>query len=359
VQFTASSISVIEDVGTLSVTVVRTGGTAGNLSVDFATANGTAIAGQDYTAASGTLTFSGGETSKTIQIPITDDSTTETDETFTVTLLNGSSIEALGGPSNLVVTLQDRSTIPVISVSGVSVLEGNTGSTTDATFTIKLSAATSRAVSFNFATVNLGALGGSNCGDPGVDYITASGSLSFSPTVTSFAIPIKICGDNNAEFNENFRVVLSSVTGASIQVPLGLGLIIDDDLFELLLEENGPVPEQAAALDALLALRDPFRVVGIPDWFPTGADRNTRVTFFVRGLQLNPGESPANVSVFIQNSVSLVNAIVGAEDVRPIPNSEFTQVVVRLPNTLTPGTYNVQILAHSRQTNIGRIRIVP
>ena len=57
----------------LTVTVLRTGGTAGNLTVDYATADGTAIAGQDYTSTSGTLTFSAGETSKTIQIPILDD----------------------------------------------------------------------------------------------------------------------------------------------------------------------------------------------------------------------------------------------------------------------------------------------
>jgi len=45
--------------------------------------------------------------------------------------------------------------------------------------------------------------------------------------------------------------------------------------------------------------------------------------------------------------------------VRPIPNSEFTQVVVRLPNNLPPNTYTIQIQAHSRFSNTGTIRIVP
>ncbi len=357
VQFTASALQVIEDVGTLSVTVVRTGGTTGNLSVDYSTSNGTASAGQDYTSASGTLTFTGGETSKTIQIPIADDATTEIDETFSISL-STANLETLGAPSTVVVTIQDPSTTPIIFVDGASVLEGNTGTTTDAVFIIRLSAATGRAVSFNFATVSLGALGGSQCGNPGVDYETASGSLAFSPAVTSFAIPVKVCGDNHGEANELFRIALSNVSGAALQVSPGLGTIFDDDPFELLLEESGPSPNQAAAIDSVLAVRDPFRVQGIPDWFPTGADKNTRVAFFVRSLQLDPGESPAAVGVFLMHS-SGVAAFPSAEAVRPIPNTDLTQVVVRLPNNLLAGTYTVQIVAHSRGTNTGTIRIVP
>jgi hypothetical protein len=358
VQFTATSMQVIEDVGTLSVTVVRTGGSTGSVSVDYSTANGTAIAGQDYTSTSGTLTFNGGETSKTIQIPITNDSPTETDETFTVFLRNDANLEAVGAPSTLVVTLQDRNTTPVIFINSVAVQEGNTGSTTEASFIINLSAATGRAVSVNFATTNLGATGGNKCGTPGVDYESASGTLSFSPTDTAFAIPIKVCGDNNAEANENFRIAFSNPIGAAVQVNSGFSTIVDDDLLELLLEESGPVPGQAAAVDALLAVRDPFRVQGIPDFWPNVVDRNTRVAFYVRNLQLNPGETSSSVFVRFINGFSVV-ASVAAEDVRPIPNSEFTQVVVRLPNNLLPNTYTIQILAHSRLSNTGTIRIIP
>lgn len=358
VQFTASSMQVIEDVGTLSVIVVRTGGTTGTVSVDYSTASGTAIAGQDYTSTSGTLTFSGGETIKTIQIPITDDSLTETDETFTVSLRNDSNLEVVGSPSTLAVTLQDHNTTPVITINSVAVQEGNTGTTTDAMFIINLSAATGRAVSVSFATVNQTATGGNKCGLSGVDYESASGNLAFSPTITAFAIPIKVCGDNNAEANETFRIAFSNPVGAAIQVNSGFGTIFDDDPLDLLLEESGPVPGQAAALDALLAVRDPFRVQGIPDSWPNVVDKNTRVAFFVRNLQLNPGEMSSSVLVRFINGFSVV-ASVAAEDVRPIPNSEFTQVVVRLPNNLLPNTYTIQILAHSRLSNTGTILIIP
>ncbi|HEV8428910.1 MAG TPA: SBBP repeat-containing protein [Pyrinomonadaceae bacterium] len=360
VQFSVSSLKVIEDIGTLSLTVLRTGGTSGDLTVDYSTANGTAIAGQDYTSTSGTLTFTGGESSKTIQIPILDNSTTENDETFTVTLLNNSNIEVLGAPNTLVLTVQDHDTTPTIVVESINVLEGNAGTTTNAVFTISLSAATGRAVSVNFATVNSGASGGSSCNNPGVDYESASGTLSFTPSVMAFSIPIKICGDNNAEANEAFGVGLSNPIGATLPIPNFAFIVIeDDDPLNLLLEESGPIAGQAAALDALLGLRDPFRVQGIPDWFSTGGDRNTRVAFFVRNLQLNPGESPSAVGIALMQNSSGLFHFVSSEAVKVIPNSEFTQVVVRLPNTLVAGTYTVQIFAHSRTTNTGTIRIVP
>ena len=61
---------------------------AGTVTVDYATADGTATAGADYTAASGTLTFAAGETAKTVSVPVLDDSLDEDEETFTLRLSN-------------------------------------------------------------------------------------------------------------------------------------------------------------------------------------------------------------------------------------------------------------------------------
>jgi hypothetical protein len=357
VQFSASSIAAIEDVGTLPITVVRTGGSAGSLTVDFATTNGTAIAGQDYTSTSGTLTFGAGETSKTIQIPITDDSTTEADETFTVSLSNTTNLESLGSPNTLQVTVQDRTTVPSVVINSFLVLEGNTGST-DVQFTVNLSAATGRTVRVDFATVNQGAFGGSKCDNSaGIDYVSASGTFTFSTGTTAFAVPVKVCGDTNAEVNESFRLALSNVTGASFLTNQGFATIIDDDLLTMLLEESGPDPNQAAAMESVLGLRDPFNLF-MPDWFTPGVNENTRVTLFAQGLQLNPGEQPSAVRVILQtNNGQFFN--IAAEDVRQTRGTEFTQVVFRLPNTLPPGPCTVSIFAHSRQTNFGTIRIAP
>jgi len=352
-----NSIRVIEDIGLVTITVLRKGGTLGNLTVDYTTIDGTATAGQDYTSISGSLTFSNGETTKTLQIPIIDDAVTEPDETFTL-VLRASNLETLGAPATLVVTLQDRSTVPAISANAVPVVEGNTGTTTEALFTFTLSAATGRLVTANYATANLDAFGSPSCSNPGTDYETASGTITFQPGNTSVNVPVKICGDNSAEATERFRISLTNPVNAVVDFSPATETILDDDFLELLLEDSGPVVNQVAALDAFLMLRDPFRVA-LPDWLATTeSDRNTRVMFFVRGLQLNPGEFPSAVNVVIidNNNLSFTTR---AEDVRAVPNTDFTQVVFRLPGNMHPGTYTVSVVVHFQTSNAGTIRIAP
>ncbi|HET9711103.1 MAG TPA: Calx-beta domain-containing protein, partial [Pyrinomonadaceae bacterium] len=356
VQFSVSSIQVIEDVGLANVTVLRTGGSTGTLTVDFATTDGTAIAGQDYTATSGTLTFNGGETSKTFQIPITDDAPTEPDETFTVTLRNTPSLDMLGAPSTLTITVQDRTTVPGLFLPNAFVTEGGPGTTTDMLFTLNVTAATGRTVSVNFATSNSTAFGGASCSTRGVDYETKSGTFTIQPGTTSLTIPVRICGDTNAEANEFFQITLSNPSNATIIQAGALGTIVNDDVLQLVLEESGPTATQAATLNALLHTRDPFGIIGVPDWWPNSPDKNTRVILFARNLELNPGESPGAVFVRIAG-LNTQFFDVPAESVVPIHNFEFTQVVIRLPNDVPVGTRLVTIRAHGRVSNAGTIRV--
>lgn len=356
VQFELNSIQVIEDVGLASVTVLRTGGSVGNLTVDFATANVTAIAGQDYTSTSGTLSFANGETSKTIQVPILEDNDVEPDEVFTISLHHASNLESLSVPATVFVTVQDLTTVPVVSVDSLNIREGDAGSTVG-TFGVSLSAQTGRTITVNYLTADITATGSASCNNPGTDYETAAGTLTFQPRKTSLSIPIKICGDTSAEASETFRITLSDPAG-KLALFDGLGTILDDDVLQLILEESGPSPNPAAALDALLFLRDPFRVVTIPDHFANGTDRNTRVIFFARNLQLNPGETSSAVVVRLRNS-SFQFIDVPAEDVHVVPNLDFTQVRIRLPDNLLPDTYTVTIRAHTRSSNTGTIRIAP
>ena len=79
--------------GTLDFVVALEPAATGTVTVDYATADGTATAGADYTAASGTLTFQAGETEKTIAVPVTDDDAEDEGETFTLTLSNASGAE--------------------------------------------------------------------------------------------------------------------------------------------------------------------------------------------------------------------------------------------------------------------------
>ena len=359
VQFSFNSLFVIEDVGMANVTVQRTGGTFGNLSVDYETSNGTAIAGQDYTASSGTVNFANGETSKTIQIPITNDTTTEPDETFTLSLKNPSTLESLGAPAAMQITIQDRTTVPALLEFGGSVTEGGPNTTTQIVFEVRLSAATGRTVSVNYATADLGASGGAACGTPGVDYEPVSGTLTFQPGSFSMLVPVKICGDKSAELNEIFAFNLTNVVNATLVDGQAIGTIVNDDVLELVLEDTGPVATQAAAIDALRFVRDPFPVVSVPELFASaGFDRNTRVMLFVRNLELNPGENPSAVVVrLIGSNNQLVEVF--SEDFRPVPDTDLMQVTFRVPNNFPAGQCVVIVRSHGRFSNPGTIRIAP
>jgi len=106
-QFSNPIYSVNEFGGSATVTVLRTGSSAGNVAVDYATSGGTAVAGSDYTATSGTLTFADGQTSATFTVPIIDDTLAEGNETINLTLGNPTGGATVGSPNNAVLTIQD------------------------------------------------------------------------------------------------------------------------------------------------------------------------------------------------------------------------------------------------------------
>jgi len=108
----ASAYTVGEAGGHATITINRSGWTAGSASVHFATANGTATAGSDYTAVSQSVSFAAGETSKTVSIPITDDSAVENSETVLLSLSSPSSGATLGSPSSATLTIVDNDVAP-------------------------------------------------------------------------------------------------------------------------------------------------------------------------------------------------------------------------------------------------------
>jgi hypothetical protein len=229
VKFSAASFNVIEDVVNATIAVVRTGGSAGSLTVNYSTADGTAIAGQDYTATAGTLTFNDGETSKSFNVPINNDAISESDETFTVKLSNGPFVDSLGIPNIETVTIQDHDTVPALSISGVSVSE----SAGEAVLAVSLSAATGRAVSVNYATSDLA--GSQNCSvtngraSSRCDYVSALGTFHFAAGETSKTFTVPIIDDSYAEGTETFTARLSSASGAFIESPSSVSVTINDN----------------------------------------------------------------------------------------------------------------------------------
>ena len=112
-----------------------------DVTVRFATANDTAAAGIDYLATNGIITFSPGQTNKTILVPVISDLLHEPPETFQVNLSNPTNA-TLPNPHALV-TIFDNDPLPGLSINDVTVSEGNSG-TTNAVFTVSLSKASSQ-----------------------------------------------------------------------------------------------------------------------------------------------------------------------------------------------------------------------
>ncbi|HEV2883461.1 MAG TPA: Calx-beta domain-containing protein, partial [Pyrinomonadaceae bacterium] len=191
------------------------------VTVNYTTVAGTATQPSDYTTAGGTVTFVPGDTSETVNVSVNGDTTFEADETFTV---------QLSSPSNATIadadgagTIQNDDTAPTLSINDVAVTEGN-GGTTNATFTVTLSAASGVTTTVNYATANGTATAPS-------DYTAiASTVLTFNPGETSKQVTVLVNGDVSFESDETFFVNLSGASGATISDNQGLGTIDDDDV---------------------------------------------------------------------------------------------------------------------------------
>ena len=215
---------------TTNYSVSLSGGTpTEDLTVNYATSNGTALAGSDYTADSGTLTFTQANSgAQTFTVRITDDNLSESGETFSVNL---SSATGGGGPAPSIGTSSVTTTIAASDAITVSISGPATVDEGDATssYTVSVSGGTPTAdLSVSYATSNGTALAGS-------DYTAASGMLTFSSGSTvAQTFTIQTTQDRLDESDETFAVTLSSATGGGGTTSLGTAksvttTITDDD----------------------------------------------------------------------------------------------------------------------------------
>ncbi|MGH2705739.1 MAG: Calx-beta domain-containing protein, partial [Actinomycetota bacterium] len=189
------------------------------VTVDFATADSTAVSPADYTAGGGTLTFGIAEATKTVTVPVAGDVLDEDDETFTVNLFNARN--ATIGDAQGSGTITDDDSAPSLSINDVTVNEGDTG-TGAANFTVSLSAVSGLNVTVNFATSN-------GTATAGADYAAASGTLAIPAGSASGTIAVTIGSDVVDEPDETFSVALTSPVNATLVDAQGLGTIVDND----------------------------------------------------------------------------------------------------------------------------------
>ena len=203
----------------LAVPVTLSNPSAFPVTVDFATADGGAVAGSDYTSTVGTLSFAPGDTSELVNVPVGGDTTYEDDESFAVDLAAPSG--AILGGQQASGTIANDDALPPASIDDVAVAEGDVGTTT-ATFTVTLANPSESVATIDWATSDDTAVA------PG-DYQSGSGTVTFPSGDVSETIDVTVVGDVTVEADQTFTVDLSNATGAAIADNEGVGTIVSDD----------------------------------------------------------------------------------------------------------------------------------
>jgi probable HAF family extracellular repeat protein len=201
-----------------TLTVALSAPSTAPVTVSYATANGSAVAGSDYEPASGSVTFAAGETSRTLSIEITGDRIGEPNERVLVNLSHASDGAAIGD-GQAVITIADDE--PRLTIGDVSRNEGHAG-TTAFTFTVTLSQASDVPVIVSFATAD----GSARAGE---DFAAASGQLTFAAGQTARTIGVAVTGDRRSEGQEVFYVNLSAAAAGFVTDSQGTGIIRNDD----------------------------------------------------------------------------------------------------------------------------------
>jgi subtilisin-like proprotein convertase family protein len=205
---------------TLSFGVTLSVASAGTVTVDYTTTDGSAtVANGDYDATSDTLTFDPGQTTETVDVTVHGDTTYESDEGLTLDLSNANGATIADDSGTGTITNDDAA--PTFAIDDVGVAEGATG-ITSLTFTVTKSGTTQLGSSVHYAT-------GGGTATAGVDYAGNTGTLSFAPGTASEPVTVLVNGDKVFEPNDTVNVVLSAPTESTIADATGVGTIINDD----------------------------------------------------------------------------------------------------------------------------------
>ena len=187
------------------------------MTVSYETGDGTAKAGEDYTAVAATkLTFTAGETAKTVSVATAEDTRNEGQEEFTVTL--SGQTNATLGTSIATGTIDDDDGEPELRIAGAAVSEGE-----PVQFVVSLIPASGKPVTVSYET-------GDGTAEAGEDYTAVSAAtLTFTAGETAKTVSVATAEDTRNEGQEEFTVTLSGQTNATLGTSIATGTIDDDD----------------------------------------------------------------------------------------------------------------------------------
>ena len=205
-----------------------------DVTVDYATSDGTAVGGSDFVSASGTLTIDAGTVGATVSVGLTDDQEDEESETFDFLLTSPSNATVLDGSATG--TIVDNDDSPILSVSDARADEGEA-----LAFEVTLGAASSRTVTVDYGTSSGTAL------EPG-DFAAANGTLTFAPGQRRQTVSVSTVEDSLDEPDETLTFALSAPSNATLGgTAVANGTIQDDDNPPALAVTDADGPEGGVA----------------------------------------------------------------------------------------------------------------
>ena len=211
-----------EDATNREFTVTLSAASSLEVTVNYATSDGTATAGADYTAISATtLTFSPGQTTKTFNVAVLADALDEANETVTLTLSSVGNATISDATGTLTITDDDATPQLLIPDASINITTSDE-SAANTTFTVTLSAAAGRDITVNYATSD-------DTATAGADYTATSGTLTFAAGTTSATFTVGVLADSIDEVDEVVTLTLSSAVNATIADAIGTLTITDDD----------------------------------------------------------------------------------------------------------------------------------
>ena len=234
-----ADVTAQEDAGSIVFPVALSLPSALEITASYATTAGTATAGQDFTAASGTVMFAVGAQTARITIDLLDDSADEDNETFTVTLSSPSDTAALAADPFATGTITDNDGPSALSIDDATAEEGETSMV----FTAKLDKASGSEVTASWSTADDTASAPADyTAVTGGSILIRAGSLSTELTVT-----LNVAENQLDEPDKEFTVTLASLANADPGDLTATGTIADDDLPKVSLEGGAAIEEGASA----------------------------------------------------------------------------------------------------------------
>ncbi len=203
---------------TLDYTVSLTSPTVNSVTVHYATSDGSAVAGAQYTAVSGTLTFAAGVVSQTVPVTVLPDTVKAADRYFYLNLTAPTNA-IVASPGYGVGEILNTAVNPGLSVGDVTI-DRPTSTTATAVFTITLAPASPNTVTVNYATANGSAVAPT-------DFTAVSGSATFAPGTTTQTVSVTIQPKSTSTSDLYYYLDLTAPVNAQLQRSYAIGYLVD------------------------------------------------------------------------------------------------------------------------------------